>query len=225
MTEWNSDRELFELIRRELFTAVIGDVCDEIGMRDCFLPASIRPLGGQISSILAGRAMPVVEQDVEVDSPEAGRIATMFEALDSLRADEIYLSVGATGSYALFGELMSITAKKRGAAGVVCDGNVRDTKAILELDFPVFCHGSYALDQRGRGIVTAYRVPVRIGQLEIAPGDILVGDTDGVIAVPRASEEKVFTMALAKARTENRIKQALEQGSSATDAFRDFGTF
>jgi regulator of RNase E activity RraA len=102
---------------------------------------------------------------------------------------------------------------------------VRDTEKILELGFPMFCHGSYALDQRGRGIVTAYRVPVRVGGVEILPGDILVGDTDGVIAVPRNAEERVFSLALTKARTENHIKEALEQGSSATDAFRRFGIF
>jgi regulator of RNase E activity RraA len=223
MPDWNSDTELLQLIRAELFTAVIGDICDDIGLRDCFLPPAIRPLAGRISKVMAGRAMPVVEQDI--DSPDADSFGLMFEALDSLQPDEIYLSVGATRPYALFGELMSITAMKRGAAGAVCDGNIRDTESILSLGFPVFCHGSYSLDQRGRGIVTAYRVPVRIGTLEISPGDILVGDTDGVIAVPRTAEEQVFTQALAKARTENRIKEALEQGSSATEAFRNFGMF
>jgi regulator of RNase E activity RraA len=223
MTDWTSEIELFQLIRAELFTAVIGDICDDIGLGDRFLPPAIRPLGARTAGVMAGRAMPVVEQDI--DSPGADSFGLMFEALDSLQPDEIYLSVGATRPYALFGELMSITAMKRGAAGAVCEGNVRDTESILSLGFPVFCHGSYALDQRGRGIVTAYRVPVRVGALEISPGDILMGDTDGVIAVPRSAEEQVFTLALAKARTEDRIKEALEQGSSATDAFRNFGMF
>jgi 4-hydroxy-4-methyl-2-oxoglutarate aldolase len=225
MPEWTSDPELFQLIRTELFTAVVGDICDEIGLGDRFLPPAIRPLGGSIATIMAGRAMPVIERDVDPPAPGEHSFGLMFEALDSLQDDEIYLSAGATRPYALFGELMSITAMKRGAAGVVCEGNVRDTKAILALGFPVFCHGSYALDQRGRGTVTAYRKRVRVGHLEIAPGDILVGDTDGVIAVPRSAEEQVFTKALNKARTENRIKEALEQGSSATDAFRNFGMF
>jgi regulator of RNase E activity RraA len=169
--------------------------------------------------------MPVVEQDIDALRPGADPFGLMFEALDSLAPGEIYLSAGARRPYALFGELMSITAMKRGAAGAVCDGNVRDTAKILELGFPVFCHGSYALDQRGRGLVTAYRVPVRVGDVLVAPGDILIGDTDGVIAVPRDAEEQVFTKALAKARTENRIKEALERGSSATEAFKNFGMF
>src|SRR5436305_9951827 len=146
MAEWTSDRDLFRLIRSELFTAVIGDACDDIGLGDRFLPPAIRPLGGRISVVMAGRAMPVIEQDMDEPSPGASPFGHMFAALDSLGPDEIYLSAGATRPYALFGELMSITAMKRGAAGVVCDGYVRDTEKNLELGFPDFFNTSYATD-------------------------------------------------------------------------------
>src|SRR5438105_6127296 len=199
MPEWNSDRDLFQLIRRELFTAVVGDVCDDLGLRDRFLPPLITPLGGRLPAVMAGRAMPVLEQDLDGEPANDSQFGLMFEALDSLQMDEIYVSIGATRPYALFGELMSITAMKRGAAGVVCDGNVRDTEKILELGLPVFCRGSYALDQRGRGLVVDYRVPVQLGDLRISPGDILVGDTDGVIAIPNVAADEVFSLALEKA--------------------------
>jgi regulator of RNase E activity RraA len=225
MPEWNSDRELFELIRTELFTAVVGDVCDDIGLRDRFLPPHILPLGGRLQSVMAGRAMPVLEQDVDVEPADGSQFGLMLQALDSLQADEIYVSIGATRPYALFGELMSIAAMKRGAAGVVCDGNVRDTEKILELGFPVFCRGSYALDQRGRGVVTDYRKPVRLGELLISPGDILVGDTDGVISIPNEAAVEVFSQSLEKARKETGVKAALEQGVSASQAFQRFGVF
>src|SRR5215813_9460878 len=101
MPEWTSDPELFQLIRTELFTAVVGDICDEIGLGDRFLPPAIRPLGGGIASIMAGRAMPVIEQDVDPPVPGKHSFGLMFEALDSLQADEIYLSAGATRPYAL----------------------------------------------------------------------------------------------------------------------------
>jgi regulator of RNase E activity RraA len=149
----------------------------------------------------------------------------MFEALDSLQLDEIYLSVGATRPYAQFGELMSITAMKLGAAGVVCDGNVRDTEKILELRFPCFCRGSYALDQRTRGIVADFRTSVQLNDLLIAPGDILVGDTDGVICVPKDATDEVFCRALEKVRQEDGVKTAIQQGTSASEAFRKFGVF
>jgi 4-hydroxy-4-methyl-2-oxoglutarate aldolase len=114
---------------------------------------------------------------------------------------------------------------KLGGAGVVCDGNVRDTEKILELKFPVFCKGSYALDQRGRGIVADFRTAVQLNGLLITPGDILVGDTDGVICVPKEAAAEVFSLALEKVRKEDGVKAALEQGKSASQAFYDFGVF
>ena len=225
MPEWNSDRELLQLIRGELFTAVVGDVCDDINLRGRFLPPHIKPLGGRISTVLAGRAMPVLEQDVDSEPTDGSQFGLMLQALDSLQADEIYVSIGATKPYALFGELMSIAAMKRGAAGVVCDGNVRDTEKILELGFPVFCRGSYSLDQRGRGTVVDFRIPVQLGDLRISPGDFLIGDTDGVISIPQEAAEEVFSLSLEKARKENGVKAALEQGVSATQAFHCFGVF
>jgi regulator of RNase E activity RraA len=225
MPEWNSDRELLQLIRAELFTAVVGDVCDDINLRGRFLPPNIKPLGGRISTVLAGRAMPVLEQDVESEPADGSQFGLMLQALDSLQPDEIYVSVGATKPYALFGELMSIAAMKCGAAGVVCDGNVRDTEKILELGFPVFCRGSYSLDQRGRGMVVDFRGPVQLGEVRISSGDFLIGDTDGVISIPAEAAEEVFSLALEKARKENGVKAALEQGVSATQAFHCFGVF
>jgi len=225
MPEWKSDQELFQLIRAELFTAVIGDVCDELGMFGRFLPPTVKPLGGRLRGVMAGRAMPVLELDLAPGQTNGTPFGRMFEALDSLLPDEIYVSAGARAGYALFGELMSIAAMKRGAAGVVCNGHVRDTEKILELGFPVFCHGSYALDQKGRGTVLDYRVPVEVEGLWIRPGDILVGDTDGVIAVPRDAEDEVFSLALKNARTENSIKTALEKGMPAAEAFQSFGMF
>ena len=225
MPEWQSDRELFQLIRAELFTAVVGDICDEIGMRDRFLPPAVKPLGGRLPGVMAGRAMPVLELDITPGHVNGQPFGRMFEALDSLLPEEIYVSAGSRLPYALFGELMSIAAMKRGAAGVVCHGNVRDTEKILEPGFPVFCHASYALDQKGRGTVLDYRVPVAVEGLWIRPGDILVGDTDGVICVPRETEEEVFSLALKQARTENNIKTALAQGMSSSEAFHSFGIF
>ena len=97
MPEWNSDRELFQLIRGELFTAVVGDVCDDIGLRGRFLPPHILPLGGRLPSVMAGRAMPVLEQDVDVEPADGSQFGLMLEALDSLQPDEIYVSIGAHG--------------------------------------------------------------------------------------------------------------------------------
>ena len=120
---------------RELFTAVVGDVCDDIGLRGRFLPPHILPLGGRLASVMAGRAMPVLEQDVNVEPADGSQFGRMLEALDSLRPDEIYVSIGATRPYALFGELMSIAAMKRGAAGVVATAMCAIRRRFSNSDF------------------------------------------------------------------------------------------
>src|SRR5207237_10429745 len=88
MPEWNSDRQLLQLIRRELFTAVVGDVCDDLGLRDRFLPPLITPLGGRLPAVMAGRAMPVLEQDLDGEPANDSQFGLMFKALDSLQMDE-----------------------------------------------------------------------------------------------------------------------------------------
>ena len=148
----------------------------------------------------------------------------MFAAVDDLRPGEIYVATGASPEYALWGELLTTAAVIRRASGAILDGSIRDTHGVLSFtDFPVFCSGFCGQDQRGRGRVIDYRVPVRIGKVLINPGDMLIGDIDGVLVVPAEAEARVFTLALEKARAEKIIKKELERGLSATEAFGKYG--
>src|SRR6476646_7714902 len=154
---WNDDSELFELARRSLFTAVVGDLMDTLGLRRQFLPPQIQPLAPEM--VVIGRAMPVLEADMG-DTPPAKPFGLMLDALDDLKANEIYVCTGASPTYALWGELMSMRALRLGAAGAVLDGCSRDTRGILKLGFPTFSSGRYAQDQAPRGHVTDFRIPI-----------------------------------------------------------------
>ena len=147
----------------------------------------------------------------------------MFEALDDLKKNEVYICTGASPRYALWGGLMSTRAIKLGAAGAVLDGWSRDTNEILRLDFPTFSNGGYAQDQGVRGKVIDYRVPINIRGTEINPGDIIFGDRDGVLIVPQKAEKEAFTGAVEKARGEQLVKKALQNGMSTVDAYNKFG--
>ena len=224
---WANDEELFDLTRRELFTAVVGDVMDKMKLRRQFLPPQIQPLDRRMMAI--GRAMTVLEADFFEDfapgqNPLSNKsFGLMLEALDDLKTNEIYVCAGASPTYALWGELMSIRAQRCGAVGAVVDGYSRDTHGILELGFPTFSYGAYAQDGSPRGKVIDFRVPIEIGDARILPGDILFGDVDGVCVVPKAAEEEVFVRALEKARGEKTVRKAIEEGMSATEAFETFG--
>ena len=225
---WQSDEELLSIVRKELFTCVVGDVMDKMGLQHQFLPPQIRPLRPDM--VLVGRAMPVLAVDV-FEEKVAGTnnllmqkpFGMMLEALDDLKANEVYVSTGSSPRNALWGELMSTRAIKLGAAGAVLNGYVRDTRAILNLIFSTFCWGSYAQDSAPRYKVVDFRIAIEVGAIRIHPGDFLFGDMDGVCVVPMEPADEVFRKALEKARGEKLVKKALEQGSSAVAAFEKYG--
>jgi regulator of RNase E activity RraA len=225
---WQTDDELFVLIQRELFTCVVGDVMDKIDLQHQFLPPQIQPIRRDM--VVLGRAMPVLSVDVfaERTSGSANPLMNksfglMLEALDDLRRNEVYVNTGSSPRNALWGELMSTRARKLGSRGAVLNGYVRDTKAILEMGFPTFGFGSYGQDSAPRYKVVDFRVPVEIGSVRVRPGDILFGDSDGVLVVPADAEAEVFTRALEKARGEKLVRKAIEEGSSAVEAFAKYG--
>lgn len=222
-----TDAELFALIRSELFTAVVGDVLDALGYQHQFLPPGIMPLDKRMRVV--GRAMPVLEADVfsatgDSVGPLAGKpFGLLFEALDDLKPDEIYIATGSSLRYALWGGLMSIRALHLKAAGAVLDGFARDTNEIEALGFSVFCRGAYAQDQGPRGKVIDYRTPIEIEGVRINPGDLLFGDREGVLVIPRQVEAEAIERALEKVRTENKVAEAIRGGMSTADAFATFG--
>lgn len=227
MEKWASDHSLFDTIRKELFTAVIGDIMDKLGYFHQFLPPEIRPLRDDM--VLVGRAMTVLEADCFENLSQGANpymskpFGLMLEALDDLKENEIYICTGSSPNYALWGELMSSRAIHLKASGAVVDGYSRDTKGILQLNFPTFSYGPYAQDQGPRGKVIDYRVPIEIGKVRINPGDIIVGDIDGVCVIPQSIESEVISAALEKARGEKVVQQAIQDGCSATEAFKKYG--
>lgn len=223
-----TDEELFKSARRELFSAVIGDVMDKLGFQHQFLPPAVMPLDRAM--VVCGRAMTVLEADCFDEAVEGSHnpisarpFGLMLEALDDLKADEVYICTGASPSYALWGELMTVRAMKCGAAGAVVDGFSRDTRGVLSLGFPTFSHGSYAQDQGPRGKVVDWRVPIELDGVRVLPGDVIYGDRDGVLVVPHAAVAEAFAGAFEKVRAENKVLAALQAGMSTVEAFSTFG--
>ena len=225
---WKDDEELFGLMRRKLFPAVVGDILDTMGCLRQFLPPRIGPVRDDM--VVAGRAMPVLESNVFAAVEEQGQLplsrqpfGLMLQALDDLKPHEVYVATGCAPSFALWGGLMTTRALRLKAAGAVLDGYSRDTSEVLALGLPVFSYGGYAQDQGARGKVVDYRVPVEVAGVRIRPGDIVFGDRDGVLVIPREAEEEAIRKGLEKAGTENMVRLAIEQGMSTVEAFRKYG--
>jgi len=229
-TESSHIDTLLEEARAELYTAVVGDVMDQMGYRHQFLSPRITPLREDMT--LVGRAMTVLEADcVEADqrklnvaNPALNQpFGLMLQALDDLKPGEIYLCTGSSQPYALWGELMTTRAKKLGAAGVVLDGYTRDSRNVLTMGVPLFSYGSYAQDQGPRGKVIDFRCPVETNGVLVNDGDVVFGDIDGVCVVPTAILREVLERALEKARGERTVRTAIENGQSAQSAFEEYG--
>lgn len=215
--------QLLSSVKQELFSAVLGDVMDKMDLRCQFLPPDIQPLADHM--VVVGRAMPLLVEDTAYnpDVPFDQAYGLLFKALDDLKPNEVYICTGASPEYALWGELMSTRAMKLGSVGAVVDGYSRDTPGILELDFPTFSCGRYAQDQAYRGKVVDFRLSIDLKGVTVKPGDLIVGDLDGVCVVPMEYEQDIVKQALEKVRGEKLVRKALEGGMSAAEAFKTYG--
>jgi regulator of RNase E activity RraA len=228
MGNWKDDDELFAQAEQELFTCVIGDVMDKLGLFHQFLPPNIRPLNP--ATVMLGRALPVLAGDVFQESitHSANKLmekpfGLMLEALDDLRCNEIYVATGSSPRNAIWGEMMATRATAKRCRGALLNGYYRDTKGLLRMNFPTFGFGSYGQDSSPRYKVHDFRVPIEIGNVLIRPGDIVFGDIDGVCVIPVEVEQEVFTLAFEKARKEKSVKRDLEGGASAVSTFAKHG--
>ena len=233
MAQWKNDTEMFDLMKEKLYTPVVGDILDQMGYSHQFLPPEIKPLEALVPADayidrsepdnrlkLAGYACTILENDV-FEAPKKP-FGYLTEALDQLKPNEIYVATGAHNS-ALWGELLTATAKARGAVGAVLDGYSRDTPQVLLQNFPVFCSATWAQDSSIRTYVCDFRCTIEIGQVTIHDGDLVFGDIDGVLIIPREIQDEVLEKALIKASGEKKVRKAIEGGMSATQAFAEFG--
>jgi regulator of RNase E activity RraA len=111
----------------------------------------------------------------------------------------------------------------RGAVGAVIDGAIRDVAKISAMEFPVYARGRCIYDSLNRQRVIDLDVPVEIDGIAFAPGDLVLADADGVVVVPQKVESEVLRLALAKVQGENRVRDAIRKGMSATQAYATFG--
>jgi len=217
------DSELFTFVKTKLYVAVVCDILDEFGFRHQAMHQRLRPLLPDPKRCgFVGRARTArwMETDYVVEDPYGLEI----EMMDSLKPGDVVVhSTDHAGSNAPWGELMSTVAQRNGAVGCVCDSQIRDCIKIVDLGFPVYYAGIRPLDSKGRGIVAAYDVPVRCGDVLVKPGELIFADFDGIVVVPHEVEGKVLHRALEKVEKENLSHQELSQGKSLRDVYNKYG--
>ena len=214
------DLELCEFAEKNLYTAVVSDSLDQLGVRGQAMREYLRPVHSRCTC--AGWAKTIACSDVYHIPPDP--YAIEIAAVDSLLPGEIAV-VGTQKSVrnAPWGELLSTAARARGARGAIVDGLVRDVRKIEEIEFPVFAAGIKPVDSMGRGIVTAYNVPVECGEVLVSPGDFVFADFDGVVVVPRDMVKDVIALATDKVQRENNSRRELMEGKYLRDVYDKYG--
>lgn len=147
-----------------------------------------------------------------------------IKLIDSLSPGEIpVFACSNPARVAPWGELLSTAAKARGAAGALMDGCTRDVKAIRAMQFPVFHGGIAPLDSKGRGRIMAIDVPIVCAGARVEPGDLMFGDADGVVVIPKSVEDDVLRLAFEKVKGERSTLEDLRAGQKLGDVFARYG--
>lgn len=210
----------FDRLRRTLYTAVIADVLDALGMREQVPAVSLRCVSGH--DVLVGRAKTTQWEEIDEVDPRPYEIE--LQAVDECQpGDVIVCAAGGSTRSGVWGELLSTAARHRGCLGAIVDGAVRDAAKMHHLGFTVFARGTCPRDSLHRQRVTAIEVPVEIGGVRIAPGDLMFADADGMVVVPHGVAGDVLDKAWEKVTAENRVRDEIRAGMKATDVFRKYG--
>jgi regulator of RNase E activity RraA len=210
------EQEMFLTMRQKLSAALISDVLDSLGAREQAMRADIRPV--YRGAILTGRAYTALATEVYElrDDPYRGEI----EAVDSLKPNDILvICTNHSTRTCSWGELLSTAAQARGARGVVIDGYTRDVAPITEMKFPTFAAGVKVVDSAGRSEVIEHGKSVVCGDVFVKTGDIVFGDADGVVVIPKVLEARVIPLALKKAGRENATRNELLAGMSLREVY------
>lgn len=176
---------------KETAIASVADACDMVVGRRCYMDHAIAPRIADHK--IVGPAATVLE----VPSDEVVPPQHALDLIDEAEAGSVIcIAVGANAEVAVWGGLMTAGAVANGHAGAVLDGAVRDIVEIRrDFGFPVFARSASPGTTLGRAKTLASQVPVDVGGILVHPGDIVVGDPDGVVVVPAAQAQKVLEMA------------------------------
>jgi regulator of RNase E activity RraA len=214
--------ESFDEIKAKLFSAVLSDCLDQVGVTKQALPSFIRPLDE--AGVMVGRARTAAFMEIYAVKPGENPYELEIALIDSLKPGEIPVFACSNPlRVAPWGELLTTAARHRGASGALMDGCVRDIKAIRRMGFPVFHGGIAPLDSKGRGKIMAIDLPIECAGIPVQPGDLVFGDADGAVVIPQNVEAEVLRLAFEKVSGERESLRELQEGHALGEVFARHG--
>jgi regulator of RNase E activity RraA len=197
-----------------LDTTSLSDALDRLGIGGQCL--NIKPLDHRFR--LTGRAFTILY------GPSAKPSGTVGDYIDHVEPGSVVvLDNGGRENATVWGDILTYVAHKRGVAGTVIDGACRDTHLCRELGYPIYSRSYSMRTGKDRVQVEGVNVVVNIGDARVAAGDLLRGDADGVLVIPREHEEAVLAAAEEIDAVEQQIRALIDAGRSLADARRELG--
>jgi regulator of RNase E activity RraA len=200
----------------EISTGSISDAFDKVGI--------VRGVAVGIEPIFQGAkavGTAVTMRQVPTRMGEPGLARHEEVAINICKpGDVLVIDAGGKTDYVSWGGNNSLYAKTKGLKGVVIDGATRDAEEIIEIKFPVFVRGLSPVKSSTRWETVSINEPIQIGNCQVRPGDIIVADDDGIVAVPRDKAEEVLKLATKKEEFDNLTKEEVRKGTPLELAFK-----
>src|SRR5215207_8764149 len=195
---------------RSLSTAEVSDALDYFGLPGSAL--GVRPVAGPAK--LFGQAFTI--RFAPIDRFEPGTVGDFIDRLTS--GTVVVLDNGGRLDCTVWGGILSQLAAHRGIGGTAVHGVCRDTAEADEASYPLYACGKFMRTGKDRVQVEAYEAPVTLGGVRVCPGDLVIGDADGVVVVPRQRMQEVLVKALEMRAVEAQILDAALGGMALSEA-------
>lgn len=198
----------------KLDATAISDAMDRLGIAGQCL--GIKPLDSRFR--LTGRAFTILY------GPAGSPAGTVGDYIDDIEpGGVVVLDNGGRENATVWGDILTMVAHSRGVAGTVIDGACRDVALALQLGYPIFSRSYSMRTGKDRVQVEAMGGVVNIGDARVSAGDLLRGDADGIVAIPRAHEDAILSAAEEIDAVEQRIREAVQSGLTLREARTQHG--
>jgi regulator of RNase E activity RraA/CMP-N-acetylneuraminic acid synthetase len=215
------ERRLFQNVKLLLNSPLLSDVMDDFSAQGVLSKDFRLNLPEQK---IFGRAK-TMQIDVCRDDDDFRKIYDSLNLYDHVVSNDVVVVANHAPGYAFFGELNANLAIRAGAVGAVIDGVTRDLPDTRRMGFPVFAKGNYCKDTRKRGVVSSRNKTIMVDGVNIHKDDLIFGDSDGVVVIPKKQETAILQEALNRKKNEGGILLAIAQGVQTDELVKQFGLF
>jgi CMP-N-acetylneuraminic acid synthetase/regulator of RNase E activity RraA len=214
------ERKLLDNIKSHLTSAMLSDIMDDFGLNGVLQGFKLNIPEKKIF----GKAKTLKLRALE-DGEDFRGIYNALYSYNTIIPNDIIIVENEISEFAYFGELNANLAIRSGASAAIIGGVTRDTAEVEKLGFPVFSKGSNCKDVRKRATMESYNKTIEVEGIKVSPNDLIFGDNDGIIIIPKMHEDKILKRAFEVIKTESNILVDIANGVGVDQLTKEYGFF